>query len=83
METSQYINNLMPPKGQVDVILDTDAFNEIDDQYAIAYLLACGEKLNIKGFCAAPFRFSSGWYGTQLSGNTENSEISRTDGVSG
>ena len=55
METSQYINNLMPPKGQVDVILDTDAFNEIDDQYAIAYLLACGEKLNIKGFCAAPF----------------------------
>ena len=50
METSQYINNLMPPKGQVDVILDTDAFNEIDDQYAIAYLLACGEKLNIKGF---------------------------------
>ena len=39
METSQYINNLMPPKGQVDVILDTDAFNEIDDQYAIQRFL--------------------------------------------
>lgn len=55
MTTEQYIKNLTTPQGPVDVVLDTDAYNEIDDQYAIAYLLACGEKLNIKGFCAAPF----------------------------
>jgi len=55
MTAEQYMKNLTTPTGKVDVILDTDAYNEIDDQYAIAYLLACGEKLNIKGFCAAPF----------------------------
>lgn len=55
MTTEHFIKNLMPPTGPVDVILDTDAYNEIDDQFAIAYLLNCGEKLNIKGFCAAPF----------------------------
>ena len=55
MTAEQYLKNLTPPTEQVDVILDTDAYNEIDDQFAIAYLLRCGEKLNIKGFCAAPF----------------------------
>ena len=55
MTNEQYLKNLTTPTGPVDVVLDTDAFNEIDDQFAIAYLLACGEKLNIKGFCAAPF----------------------------
>lgn len=55
MTAEQYLKNLTPPMEQVDVILDTDAYNEIDDQFAIAYLLHCGEKLNIKGFCAAPF----------------------------
>jgi len=39
----------------VDVILDTDAYNEIDDQFAIAYLLLSGEKLRCRALCAAPF----------------------------
>lgn len=55
MEQTTYLKNLTPPKKIVDVILDTDAYNEIDDQYAISYLLTYGEKLNIKGICAAPF----------------------------
>lgn len=46
---------LMPPKGKVDVILDTDAYNEVDDQYAITYLLRNNDRLNTLGFCAAPF----------------------------
>lgn len=44
-----------PPDGIVDVILDTDTFNEIDDQFAVAYMLRSPEKFNIKGICAAPF----------------------------
>ncbi len=36
-------------------ILDTDAFNEIDDQYAIAYLLRNSDKLHTKAIYAAPF----------------------------
>ena len=55
MEQAAYLKNLTAPKGVVDVILDTDAYNEIDDQYAISYLLTYGEKLRIKGICAAPF----------------------------
>lgn len=55
MTNQRYFDNLEVPKGPVDVILDTDAYNEIDDQFAIAYLMAAGEKLHIKAFCAAPF----------------------------
>ncbi len=52
METNQ---KLCPPQGKVDVVLDTDAFNEIDDQFAIAYLLRSADKLNTVAFYAAPF----------------------------
>jgi inosine-uridine nucleoside N-ribohydrolase len=46
---------LMRPTHPVDVLLDTDAFNEIDDQYAIAYLVANEPQLKVIGFTAAPF----------------------------
>ena len=39
----------------LDVILDTDAFNEIDDQFALSYLLASSDKLNTVAITAAPF----------------------------
>lgn len=45
----------MPPLGKADLILDTDTFNEIDDQFALAYLLNSGDRLNIKAITAAPF----------------------------
>jgi inosine-uridine nucleoside N-ribohydrolase len=35
--------------------LDTDAYNEIDDQFAISYMLKSKKKLNVKAICAAPF----------------------------
>ncbi|MBQ3058642.1 MAG: nucleoside hydrolase [Clostridia bacterium] len=55
MENALYYNNLNVPSGKIDVVLDTDAYNEVDDQYAIAYMLGHSEKLNVKGICAAPF----------------------------
>jgi len=55
MEIMHHLNNLNPPKGPIDVVLDTDAYNEIDDQFAISYMLCCPEKLHIRGICAAPF----------------------------
>ena len=51
----QYLKNMEVPTGKVDVVPDTDAFNEIDDQFAIAYLLANTDKLNLKAIYAAPF----------------------------
>lgn len=47
--------NLNVPTGKIDVVLDTDAYNEIDDQFAISYLLLSKEKLNTTAIYAAPF----------------------------
>lgn len=38
-----------------NVILDTDAYNEIDDQYAIAYAMLSKERVNLLSINAAPF----------------------------
>lgn len=55
MTQEQLIRNLLPPTHKVDVVLDTDAYNEIDDQFAIAYMLRSPEKLNVREIYAAPF----------------------------
>ena len=55
MTQEQYLKNLTVPKGKVDVVLDTDAYNEIDDQFAIAYMLLHPEKFSVKGITTAPF----------------------------
>ena len=49
------LERLKRPEGKIDVVLDTDTYNEIDDQFALAYLLRSGEKLNVKAIYAAPF----------------------------
>lgn len=46
---------LMHPDHPIDVVLDTDTYNEIDDQYALAYLVRNSDKLRLKGIYAAPF----------------------------
>ena len=45
---------LDPPDGACDVIIDTDAYNEIDDQFALTYALL-SPALNITSIQAAPF----------------------------
>ena len=55
MDYKQYMKNLSLPKGKIDIVLDTDAYNEIDDQFAISYMIKNKEKFNVKGICAAPF----------------------------
>lgn len=51
----QRLKNLECPAGPVDMVLDTDAYNEIDDQFAISYALKATEKLSVKALYAAPF----------------------------
>lgn len=55
MKNEQRMKNLEVPKGMIDVVIDTDAYNEIDDQFAVAYLLRSKEKLNTVAMYAAPF----------------------------
>ena len=70
MTCEQRMKNLSAPKGRVDVVLDTDAYNEIDDQFAIAYLLRSKERLNTVALYAAPFlneNSTSAKHGMELS----------------
>ncbi len=55
MTHEQLLRNLEMPDHPVDVVLDTDAYNEIDDQFAIAYLLRSADKLCLQALYAAPF----------------------------
>ena len=55
MTEAQRIKNMEIPTGRVDMVLDTDAFNEIDDQFAIAYTLRSAERCNLRQIYAALF----------------------------
>lgn len=55
MDNLMRCKNLQYPQGTIDVVLDTDTYNEIDDQFAMSYMLSYGEKLNVKAIYAAPF----------------------------
>lgn len=43
------------PKGKVRILLDTDAHNHIDDQFAIAYAALSPDAIQIESVYAAPF----------------------------
>lgn len=55
MTQAERLRKLSVPTSRVDVVLDTDAYNEIDDQFALAYLLRCPERANLVAISAAPF----------------------------
>ena len=55
MTIEQRLRLLNPPTGKFDMVLDTDAYNEIDDQFAISYMIKSKEKIHVKAICAAPF----------------------------
>ncbi len=51
----EMLKRLRRPEGMADVVLDTDTYNEIDDQYALAYLIRSDDRLNLRAVYAAPF----------------------------
>ena len=50
-----YRQRLMPKTGKMRVVIDTDAKNEVDDQFAIAWALRSPERLQVEAIYAAPF----------------------------
>ena len=56
-----------PSAGQLRVIIDTDAANEVDDQWAIALALGYPERLKIEGFVAAHYGQRGGARGIERS----------------
>ena len=49
------IAKLSPPEQKVPVVLDTDTYNEIDDQFALIYSLLSPEKIDLRAVYAAPY----------------------------
>jgi inosine-uridine nucleoside N-ribohydrolase len=54
-DNESLLRRLRRPASPVDVVLDTDTYNEIDDQFALAFLIKSAGRLNLKGIYAAPF----------------------------
>lgn len=55
MSDEEMIRKLTLPEGKLDMILDTDTYNEVDDQFALAYCLLSPERLNVEAIYAAPY----------------------------
>ena len=56
-EIYERISNLAKKEDnkKVNIILDTDIYNECDDQFALAYLLKSQDKFNIEAITVAPY----------------------------
>jgi purine nucleosidase len=52
------LERLQPPTGKVRMVLDTDTYNEVDDQFALVYALLSPERLDVEAIYAAPFHNS-------------------------
>lgn len=46
---------LHPPTGKIRMVIDTDTYNEIDDQFAVVHALLSPDKLSVEAIYAAPF----------------------------
>ena len=49
------LERLRPPAGRVRMVLDTDTYNETDDQFALVHALLSPERLAVEAVYAAPF----------------------------
>ena len=54
------VTRLQPPgpRQRVSMVLDTDTYNEIDDQFALVYSLLAQDRLDVEAVYAAPFHNS-------------------------
>ena len=49
------LERLQLPTGKVRMVLDTDTYNEVDDQFALVYALLSPERITVEAIYAAPF----------------------------
>jgi hypothetical protein len=52
---SQRLALLSPRPGRLRAVLDTDTYNEIDDQFALVQAWLCPERISLEAIYAAPF----------------------------
>lgn len=52
----ELIERMTVPAGRVSVVLDTDQYNEVDDQFALAYAIRSPERIDVEAVYAGPFK---------------------------
>ncbi len=70
LSPEQRLKLLTPPTGRVRAVLDTDTYNEIDDQFALVQALLSPERIDLQAIYAAPFfndRSTGPGHGMELS----------------
>lgn len=55
LSTDLLFKRLQPPTGKIRMVLDTDTYNEIDDQFALVYALCSKERMEVEAVYAAPY----------------------------
>ncbi len=55
LSDARMFERLTPPGGPMAMVLDTDTYNEIDDQFALTYALLSYDRLDLQAVYAAPF----------------------------
>src|ERR1700709_1069316 len=61
---------LAPRPGKLRCVLDTDTYNEIDDQFALVQMILSPDRLDLQAIYAAPF------FNDRSSGPGEGMELS-------
>jgi len=55
LDDTQRLRMLAPRPGKLRAVLDTDTYNEIDDQFAVVQALLSPERIQLEAIYAAPF----------------------------
>lgn len=55
LDESFRLKQLEPPKAKVRIVLDTDTYNEIDDQFALVYAYLSPDRIQLEAVYAAPY----------------------------
>lgn len=56
LSDNQRLIRLKPPTHKPRVIIDTDTYNEVDDQFAVVHALLSPDAMDVIGIHAAPFK---------------------------
>ena len=57
LDPAERRRRLAPPRGRLRLVIDTDAANEIDDQFALAWAFTSRDRFDIEGVTAVPYSF--------------------------
>lgn len=58
LSDEKLLSRLKPNTEKIKVVIDTDTYNEVDDQFAVVYALLSPEQMDVEAIYAAPYHNS-------------------------